>query len=154
MSKGSRRVLEFVEEKGIDARIVTLGDSTQTSHLAAEALGCMVAEIAKSVVFLSGNSPVVVVISGDRRVDTKKLGAVVGAKVSNADAESVRLRTGYVIGGVPPFPHDSGVRVLLDRSLTRFDRVWSAAGTPHSVMSVAVPTLAETVGGGFVDVAS
>ena len=154
MSKGSMRVTELIKEKGIDARIITLGDSTRTSQLAAEALGCTIAEIAKSVVFLHGDSSVIVVISGDKRVDMRKLFAFLGGKVGNADAETVREKTGYVIGGVPPFPHNPGVIVLLDSSLNRFDKVWAAAGTPNSVMRLSVRELADTVNRGFIDLAS
>jgi prolyl-tRNA editing enzyme YbaK/EbsC (Cys-tRNA(Pro) deacylase) len=152
-SKGLIRVTELLKEKGIDARVITLGDSTRTSQLAADSLGCTIAEIAKSVVFLHGDSSVIVVISGDKRVDMKKLIAFLGGKVSNADAEIVREKTGYVIG-VPPFPHNPDVLVLLDNSLNRFDKVWAAAGTPNSVMRIGVRELADTLNGGFIDLAS
>ena len=143
-----------LKRKGIDARVVTLGNSTRTSQLAAEALGCTIAEIAKSVVFLNSDSPVIVVISGDKRVDLRKLTEFLGSKVSNADAETVKEKTGYVIGGVPPFPHNLGVRVLLDSSLNRFDKVWAAAGTPNSVMKLCVRELANTLNISFIDIAS
>lgn len=150
--RGSKRVSTYLEEKDIEARVVTLDESTRTSQLAADALGCTVAEIAKSIVFKAGNGAMVVIISGDRRVDAKKVSAYLGLKVGNADADSVKTLTGYTIGGVPPFPHNSGVKVLLDRSLNRFERVWAAAGTPNSVMNLAVEQLRGIIGG-FVDVA-
>jgi prolyl-tRNA editing enzyme YbaK/EbsC (Cys-tRNA(Pro) deacylase) len=150
--RGSKRVSTYLEEKEIEARVVTLDKSTRTSQLAADALGCTVAEIAKSIVFKAGNGAMVVIISGDRRVDAKKVSAHLGLKVGNADADSVKTLTGYTIGGVPPFPHNSGVKVLLDRSLNRFERVWAAAGTPNSVMNLAVEQLRGIIGG-FVDVA-
>jgi len=150
--RGSKRVAAYLEEKGIQARVVTLDESTRTSQLAAEALGCTVPEIAKSIAFKAGEGAVIVVISGDRRVDSKKVGAVLGVKVGNADADAVKALTGYPIGGVPPFPHDAGVKVLLDRSLTRFEKVWAAAGTPNSVMNITVKQLRSAVGD-FVDVA-
>ncbi len=144
--RGSKRVSAYLDEKGIKARVVTLDESTRTSQLAADALGCTVAEIAKSIVLRAGDGAVVVVISGDRRVDAKKVSAQMGVKAGNADADAVKSLTGYVIGGVPPFPHDAGVKVLLDRSLTRFERVWAAAGTPNSVMNLAVAQLRGIVG--------
>jgi prolyl-tRNA editing enzyme YbaK/EbsC (Cys-tRNA(Pro) deacylase) len=150
--RGSKRVSAYLDERGIKARVVTLDESTRTSQLAADALECTVAEIAKSIVFKAGESAVVVVISGDRRVDAKKVSAHLGVKVGNADADAVKALTGYAIGGVPPFPHDAGVKVLLDGSLTRFEKVWAAAGTPNSVMNLAVEQLRGIVGG-FVDVA-
>ena len=151
-ARGSKRVSAYLEERDIEARVVTLDESTRTSQLAADALGCSVAEIAKSIVFKMGKQAVVVVISGDKRVDAKKVSAHLGAKVGNADADTVKSLTGYVIGGVPPFPHDPSVKVLLDGSLTRFERVWAAAGTPNSVMILAVEQLRSVVGG-FVNVA-
>ena len=104
--RGSKRVSAYLDERGIEARVVTLDESTRTSQLAADALGCTVAEIAKSIVFKAGEGAVVVVISGDRRVDAKKVSAHLGVKVGNADADAVKALTGYAIGGVPPFPHD------------------------------------------------
>ena len=94
-----------------------------------------------------------VAISGDKRVDSKRLSKLLGEKFEIADANAVRRGTGYVIGGVPPFPHDEGVRVLLDSSLGRFEEVWAAAGTPHSVMKISVEALRELAGRGFVEVA-
>lgn len=150
--KGSKRVAEYLKEKGIEAHIVTLDESTRTSQFAADALGCTVAEIAKSIVFRAGEQAIVVVISGDRRVDAKKVGTLLGAKVGNADAYTVKSLTGYIIGGVPPFPHEPSIKVLLDRSLTRFEKVWAAAGTPNSVLKLSVAQLRGQVGD-FVDVA-
>jgi prolyl-tRNA editing enzyme YbaK/EbsC (Cys-tRNA(Pro) deacylase) len=152
--RGSKRVSAYLNEKGIEARVVTLDESTRTSQLAADALGCTVAEIAKSIVFRAGEGAVVVVISGDRRVDAKKVSAQMGVKVGNADADAVKALTGYVIGGVPPFPHDAGVKVLLDGSLARFERVWAAAGTPNSVMNLSVENLKDIIGIEFSNVAA
>jgi prolyl-tRNA editing enzyme YbaK/EbsC (Cys-tRNA(Pro) deacylase) len=152
--RGFKRVSAYLNEKGIGARIVTLNESTRTSQLAADALGCTVAEIAKSIAFRAGEGAVVVVISGDKRVDAKKVSAHLNVKVSNADANTVKELTGFAIGGVPPFPHDAGVRVLLDSSLTRFEKVWAAAGTPNSVMNLRVEQLRDIVGGELVNVAA
>jgi prolyl-tRNA editing enzyme YbaK/EbsC (Cys-tRNA(Pro) deacylase) len=101
MARGSKRLNRFVEEKGIETEVVTLDSSTRTSQMAADSLGCGVAQIAKSIVF-TGDGPVVVVISGDKRVDPKKLSEHLGWKAKIADADDVRNGTGYVIGGVPP----------------------------------------------------
>ena len=151
MTKGAERVRRFLEEKGIEVEVVILDESTRTSRMAADALGCDVAQIAKSIVFINGGA-VVVVISGDKRVDIKKLSRLQGHKISIANADSVRRHTGYVIGGVPPFPHDEGVKVLPDRSLGRFEEVWTAAGTPNSVMKIKVETLKTSIGSNFIDV--
>ena len=151
MARGSERVRRLLNERHIEVEVVEMDESTRTSQMAADALGCEVAQIAKSIVFVDGGAAVVV-ISGDKRVDVKRLSQILGRKVSVADADSVRRHTGYVIGGVPPFPHNEGVKVLLDRSLGRFEEVWTAAGTPNSVMRIKVETLKRIVGTDFVDV--
>lgn len=152
MARGSKRVGEFLTEAELEAQVVTIDDSIRTSQMAADALGCNVAQIAKSIVFIDGGA-VVVVISGDKKVDPKKLSVLLGEKVRIADADAVKRGTRYVIGGVPPFPHDEEVRVLLDSSLCRFDEVWTAAGTPNSVMKIPVSALRDVIGSGFVEVA-
>ena len=154
MSKGSSRVINFIKENGINARLVTLSDSTRTSQLAAKALNCTIGEIAKSIVFLYNNIPIIIVISGDKRIDMKKLDTTIGGKVKIADADNVKKKIGYSIGGVPPFPHNDGVIIFLDISLKRFDKVWTAAGTPNSVMNIEVQQLLNIVKKGFVDLAS
>lgn len=126
--------------------------STKNSALAAKALGCTVAEIAKSVVFRAAGA-VVVVISGDKRVDTGKLSELTGGDVSVATPDEVRTLTGYPIGGVPPFPHLDGVRVYCDESLRRFENVWAAGGAPNVVFRISSKELVENVGGTPVDVA-
>jgi len=119
--------------------------------MAADALGCTVPEIAKSIVFTDGERAYVVVISGDKRVDSGKLGTLVGAKVKIGDADTVRRLTGYVIGGVPPFPHGEDVHVMLDRSLERFSHVWAAGGAPNSVINFSLEQLHRVLGSGTVD---
>jgi prolyl-tRNA editing enzyme YbaK/EbsC (Cys-tRNA(Pro) deacylase) len=127
--------------------------STKNSTLAAQALGCSVGEIAKSVVF-RGKRVYVVVISGDRRVDVTKLGAVVGEHVRVATPVEVREGTGYPIGGVPPFPHRDGVTVLPDLSLARFSGVWAAAGAPNAVFRISPGDLFRIVGSHISDVSA
>jgi prolyl-tRNA editing enzyme YbaK/EbsC (Cys-tRNA(Pro) deacylase) len=138
-------VAGFLESAGLGSEIREFGESTRNSGLAAEALGCTIAEIAKSVVFV-GPSTSVVVISGDKKVDQSKLGSVVGGPVRVATPGEVRGRTGYPVGGVPPFPHGEGVRVLPDASLLRFESVWAAAGAPNAVFRVRSRELVRLVG--------
>jgi len=150
---GSReRVYEYLSKSGAKYELREFGESTKNSALAAEALQCSVAEIAKSVVFV-GEKTVVVIISGDRRVDSAKLAKVTGRELRVARADEVRDRTGFPIGGVPPFPHAEGIAVLVDDSLTRFARVWAAAGTPSSVFGIGTPDLLRLLGSEPVDVA-
>jgi len=145
---GIREVEEYIKNNKIEAEMKVLGpESTRTSALAASALGCTVAEIAKSIVFFyikdGKKFPVVVVLSGDKRVDEEKLKAFLKADdVERMDAEEVRKEIGYAIGGVPPFPHNEGVRIIIDKSLFKFRRVWGAAGAPNAVMHISPEMLA------------
>lgn len=145
---GSReRVAEYLSKSGVSFELREFGESTKNSSLAAQALGCSVAEIAKSVVFV-GASTAVVIISGDRRVDPSRLAEAVGGEVRVAKPDEVRERTGFPIGGVPPFPHAQGVEVLPDASLARFRAVWAAAGSPNAVFKIGTQDLIRLVGRG------
>lgn len=148
---GSReKVTEYLSKSGISFEIREFEDSTRNSVLAAQALGCSVAEIAKSVVFV-GTRTAVVILSGDKKVDPAKLAKETGGEMRIASADAVRERTGFPIGGVPPFPHRADVLVCPDRSLTRFDVVWAAAGAPNAVVKLSAKALIEQVGRGPFD---
>jgi len=140
MSRGLDIVRSYIDEFGVEAEIVEFKTTTKTSQLAAEALNCTVAQIGKSIVFTNG-STVVVVISGDERVDVEKLSKLRGGKMKKANATTVKKETGYTIGGVPPFPLPENVVTLIDASVERFEAVWVAAGTPNSVMKIRVDDL-------------
>lgn len=141
------RFLDAVDAAPDRWEIRVLDDSTRTAPQAANALGCDVERIAKSIVFRRSDDDagVVVVTAGDQRVDPAKLASFVG-EVGRADAEFVRRTTGYVIGGVPPAGHPDQVVVLLDRSLWRFDQVWAAAGHPHAVFAIGPDELGVLTG--------
>ncbi len=107
---------------------------TRTADEAAAAIGCTVAEIAKSIVFRAASGrPVLVVASGAHRVDEKKIAALIGEKVARADADFVREATGFAIGGVPPVGHRTAPITLVDEALLAFPEIWAAAGTPNAV---------------------
>jgi prolyl-tRNA editing enzyme YbaK/EbsC (Cys-tRNA(Pro) deacylase) len=134
------RVRSFLAEKGITSTILELDQSTKTSQLAAQILGCQVSQIAKSIV-IKGDKPYIVVISGDKKVDIQKVSQIVGEDLHVADQNYIEASTGYKIGGVPPFPHREGVKILLDISLERWGEVWTAAGSSNSVMKITVKDL-------------
>jgi prolyl-tRNA editing enzyme YbaK/EbsC (Cys-tRNA(Pro) deacylase) len=139
---------------GPDYEVVEFDESTGTSAEAAAAIGCAVAQIAKSIVFRSrGGSPVLVVASGVNRVDEKKVGALIGEKIDRADAHYVREMTGYAIGGVPPVGHRVSPKVLLDADLNSFESIWAAAGTPNAVFRLTPLQLRSLTGGAFADIA-
>jgi prolyl-tRNA editing enzyme YbaK/EbsC (Cys-tRNA(Pro) deacylase) len=122
-------------ERGLEIDVRTLSDSTRTADEAAAAVGCQVGQIVKSLVFVRGEEPVMVLCAGDRRVDANRLG------LRAARAEQARGATGYAIGGIPPLGHDRRLDTLIDASLQRFETVWCAAGTPHAVFEVGVEEL-------------
>lgn len=148
------RTRDLLRAAGIDTEVVEFDQPTRTSAEAAEAIGCSVAEIAKSIVFRGKTSgqAVLVVASGDRRVSEKKVEAVLGERLSRADADFVRTATGYVIGGVAPLGHAQPVRLLLDEGLCRFATVWAAGGTPYSVFPLTPPQLQALTGAAWADV--
>ncbi|MES2944848.1 MAG: YbaK/EbsC family protein, partial [Pseudomonadota bacterium] len=135
-----------------------LDDAARTAQQAADGLGVALGQIAKSIVFRrkSDDRAVLVVTSGDRRVDEKKLEKIVspdGKRLGRADAEFVKSRTGFSIGGVSPLAHATDVLVLVDRSLLRFEEVWAAAGHPHAVFKLMPQELELLTGAPVVDVA-
>ncbi len=154
MASGPERVQAALDELGLGAKVVRLPDSTRTAPEAAAAVGCEVGAIAKSLLFMAGGEPVLVVCGGDRRVDTSKLAEVLGAsKIEMARADDVRRITGYAIGGVPPVGHASRVRTLMDRGLLRWPMVYAAAGAHDALFPVEPQRLAEASGADLVDVA-
>lgn len=135
-------------------RVLEFPASTRTAAEAAEAIGCTVGQIAKSILFRAeGGRPVLVVACGTNRVDERKVAALLGEKIGRADAEFVRAATGFAIGGVPPVGHATPPAVLLDRDLEAFETIWAAAGTPNAVFRLTPAELARLTGAGFSDVA-
>ena len=148
------RLSQRLRESGVDAQVVEFERPTRTSADAAAAIGCTVAEIAKSVVFRgkASGAAMVVVASGANRVSEEKVAAIVGESLARADAEFVREATGYVIGGVAPIGHAKPVKLLLDDDLQRFQTVWAAGGTPHSVFPLTPAELRTATGADWSDV--
>ena len=138
------RLAECARDLGIEVHVQRLNDSTRTVKDAAQAVGCDESEIAKSIVFVADGDPVVCVASGRHRIDTDKLADLLDvAEIRQAKADEVRAATGFAIGGVPPFGHD--LPVLFDEALLDHERVWAAAGDPHSLFEVDPRELAECI---------
>ena len=131
----SDRVIQTAQDLGLDVDVQRLESSTKTVSEAASAVGCQEGEIAKSIVFVCDGEPMVCVASGAHRIDMDRIADVLDcAEVRQATAEEVRAATGFAIGGVPPFGH--GLSVVLDEALLAHERVWAAAGDPHSLFCV------------------
>lgn len=141
LSKSARRFQFYLDERGLDCRVIELPASTRTADEAAAALGCAKAQIVKSLVFRNTHThdPVIVLASGTNRVDENRLAAAVGAPIGRADARFVKARTGFSIGGVAPLGHRETVPVWVDRDLLNFATLWAAAGTPHAVFRIDGP---------------
>jgi prolyl-tRNA editing enzyme YbaK/EbsC (Cys-tRNA(Pro) deacylase) len=151
--EGFRRVASALAERGHPHEPVWLEVSARTSQEAADALGVSVGQIAKSVIFKrrSDETAVLVVTSGDRRVDEKKVAAQVGG-VGRADADFVKARTGFTIGGVAPLAHANPPVTLIDRELFRFEEIWAAAGHPNGVFRLSPQQLEALTGAPVCDV--
>jgi len=151
--EGFRRVASALAERGHPHAPVWLEVAARTSQEAADALGVVVGQIAKSVIFRrrADEVAVLVVTSGDRRVDEKKVAAEVGA-LGRADAEFVKARTGFTIGGVAPLAHATPPVTLIDRELFRFDEIWAAAGHPNGVFRLSPAQLEALTGAPVRDV--
>jgi prolyl-tRNA editing enzyme YbaK/EbsC (Cys-tRNA(Pro) deacylase) len=151
--EGFRRVSAWLAEHGHPHAPVCLEVSARTAQEAADALGIALGQIAKSVVFKrrADSAAVLVVTSGDRRVDERKVAALVGA-VGRADADFVKASTGFTIGGVAPVAHLAPPVLLIDRELARFDEIWAAAGHPNGVFRLSPGELAALTGAPVGDV--
>jgi prolyl-tRNA editing enzyme YbaK/EbsC (Cys-tRNA(Pro) deacylase) len=133
MHPTAAKVQERLAERGLDVEVVDLPDSTRTAAEAAEACGCELGQIVKSLVFEVEGDPTMVLCAGDRRVTL--------IDGEPASPEQAREATGFSIGGIPPLGHDSDLPTVVDESLKRFERVWCAAGTPNAVFEVEVEQL-------------
>jgi prolyl-tRNA editing enzyme YbaK/EbsC (Cys-tRNA(Pro) deacylase) len=128
--------------------VLEFDESTRTAEDAAAAIGCTVAQIAKSLVFRTGSGrAVLVVASGANRVDEKKVAALIGEPIGRADADFVREATGFAIGGVPPVGHRTAPVALIDEKLMAFGEIWAAAGTPNAVFRLTPADLVALTGG-------
>ena len=146
------RVREALLAAGHEDTITEFPATTRTAADAAAAIGCTVAQIAKSIVFRAGDRAALVIASGVNRVDIAKVAAVLGVALKRADGEWVRERTGFAIGGVAPLGHIAPPLLVFDRDLLALHPIWAAAGTPHHVFRTEAETLARITGAPVADV--
>ena len=152
-SRSVKRFREALVAAGLADTITELTTHARTAREAADALGCEVSQIVKSLVFADPSGhPLLVLAAGDVRVDEERVAGVHGAPVTLADARLVREAAGYAIGGVPPFGHEQPLETLIDRSLARHAMVWAAAGTPHHVFSIETDALQRVTNGHWSEV--
>jgi prolyl-tRNA editing enzyme YbaK/EbsC (Cys-tRNA(Pro) deacylase) len=151
-----RRVQEALAAAGGGHTVVALEQSARTSAQAASAVGCKVDQIAKSLVFRGEQSQraVLVITSGSNRVDEHKVAVLIAEPIGRADADFVRQRTGFAIGGVAPIAHAEPLTILIDEDLMRWPEIWAAAGHPNTVFKLTPADLVRMTGGRVAEVKS
>lgn len=149
LSRNARRVQAALAAHDTAFQVVELPDSTRTARDAADAIGCTVAQIAKSLVFRGTDTdrPLLAIASGTNRVDETVLSALAEEPIEQATPDFVRERTGFAIGGVPPVGHDAPLPTWIDEDLLDYDTIWAAAGTPHAVFQLDPSALPRLTGG-------
>jgi prolyl-tRNA editing enzyme YbaK/EbsC (Cys-tRNA(Pro) deacylase) len=149
LAASARRVQEAVTARGFAFQVVEFPASTRTAADAAAAIGCAVAQIAKSLIFrtTATQRPILVIASGANRVNEKRLRELVGEAIEKADADYARERTGFAIGGIPPVGHREALTIFIDEDLLALGDIWAAAGTPNAVFRLPGADLPALTGG-------
>lgn len=144
-----KKVQQTLKSLGFSDEIVVFPDSTRTAIEAAQAVGCSIGQIVKSLVFRGAQShkPVLALVSGANRVNEKRLGLLLGEEIEKADADFVRQHTGFAVGGVPPVGHVERLATFIDRDLLQYDEIWASAGSPHTVFRLTPGDLQRMAGG-------
>lgn len=138
LAPSAQKVQDAILARGVPCQVVEMPASTRSAAEAAQAVGCQVEQIVKSLVFVTKNShkALLVLASGANRVDEKALSAEAGEKVGKADADFVREVTGFAIGGIPPLGHNQPLETYIDEDLMQYGEIWAAAGTPNAVFQL------------------
>jgi prolyl-tRNA editing enzyme YbaK/EbsC (Cys-tRNA(Pro) deacylase) len=154
LSSSAKKVQEVLKVLGLELQVVELQETTRTSADAARAVGCEVGQIAKSLVFRGQKTqrPILVIASGSNRVNEKRVGELISEPLGKADADFVRQKTGFVIGGVPPVGHAEKLEVFIDEDLLRYSEIWAAAGTPNAVFRLTPSDLVRMTEGRVIGV--
>jgi len=154
LSPNAQKIQDALTGLGMTLQVVELPSSTRTAVEAAQAVGCQVGQIVKSLVFRAAHSdrPVLVVASGANRVNEARLGTALGEPIGKADADYVRQRTGFAIGGVPPLAHAEPLQIFIDQDLLQYAEIWAAAGTPHAVFCLTPAQLVTMTGGRVIQI--
>jgi prolyl-tRNA editing enzyme YbaK/EbsC (Cys-tRNA(Pro) deacylase) len=154
LSHSALRVQQALQELGLSLVVLELPASTRSSQEAAQTIGCKVGQIAKSIIFRGAltDQPVLVIASGPNRIDEAILSDMLAESISKADADFVRQRTGFAIGGVPPLGHTEKLEIFIDQDLLQYPEIWAAAGTPHAVFRLTPQELVSMTSGKIIKV--
>ena len=145
LSKNAQKIQDTLEKLGCASKVLELSSETKTAQQAAETIGCEVAQILKSLIFMTKEShlPLLVLASGVNRVDAKKIEQEMGEKILKADADFTKKVTGFTIGGIPPFGHPEKITTFVDKDLFQYEEIWAAAGMPNAVFCLSAKALKE-----------
>ena len=154
ISSSARKVQEALIEHGVTSQVVEMPQSTRTANDAARAAGCQVGQIVKSLIFKGKKTqqPILVATSGANRVNEKMIANLISEPLAKADAEFVREKTGFAIGGIPPVGHVQQIRIFIDEDLLQYNEIWAAAGTPKAIFKLTPQELQKITGGQVVSV--
>jgi prolyl-tRNA editing enzyme YbaK/EbsC (Cys-tRNA(Pro) deacylase) len=154
LSSSALKVQQALSEYGVPCQVVEMPQSTRTADDAARAVGCRVGQIVKSLVFrgIKSHQPLLVATSGANRVNEKLIATIIGEPISKADADFVREKTGFAIGGVAPVGHAHQIQIFIDKDLLQYDEIWAAAGTPNAVFRLTPQELQQITAGQVVSV--
>lgn len=152
LSKNSAKVQAFLDNFSLKLEVQELAQSTRTAQEAADAVGCELGQIVKSLVFRSGQTPLLFLVSGKNQLNIQKAENILGREIQKADADFAREQTGYPIGGVPPVAHANPIDIFIDKDLMIYQEVWAAAGTPNAVFRIKSNDLPRITNGRIIDV--
>src|SRR5512135_1827158 len=149
LSPSVQKVQDAIKGLGFSIEVVELEATTRTSADAAQAVGCNVGQIAKSLIFQGkiSNKPILVIASGSNRVNEKRIAEMISESIGKADADFVRQHTGFAIGGVPPVGHLEKLEIFIDEDLLKHEEIWAAVVRPHAVFRLTHPDLIKMTGG-------
>lgn len=150
-----KKVKSAALQSGLSIEIQHMDDSTRTAREAADAIGCEVSQIVKSLIFRGERSlnPILLLVSGANHVDETKIAGIFGEPIIRPDAKFVREVTGFAIGGIPPFGHANKMQTYLDRDLLKYETVFAAAGTPNTIFGMDPNQLAGATQGEIINMA-
>jgi prolyl-tRNA editing enzyme YbaK/EbsC (Cys-tRNA(Pro) deacylase) len=154
LKPSAQRIQSLLQQYGLTTKVIEFKELTRTAQEAADAIGCEVGQIAKTLIFKSKNSlqSVCIIASGSNKVDEKKVEELIGQKIEKPDADYVVTHTGFAIGGIPPFGYSLEIKPLIDQDLMQYSTVWAAAGTPNAVFELSSQNLLHLTQGRIVDI--
>jgi prolyl-tRNA editing enzyme YbaK/EbsC (Cys-tRNA(Pro) deacylase) len=154
LGPGAQKVQDVLKALGFANTVVESQATTRTSAEAAQAVGCRVEQIAKSIVFQGKQThrPILVIASGPNRINEKKIEGLISEPLGKADADYVRKHTGFVIGGVPPVGHLEKLEIFIDEDLLQYEEIWAAAGSPNAIFQLTSSDLIKMTGGRVISI--